>query len=293
MSTGIDKQLPQDLWSLPFINRGISGIVFAVDELSVIKTPAGGENNCQELEIERKILERLGEHPRIVKLLRIDRDMIILERLQYPLRVRIQELQNIKAKPTVKEILKWSAQAAEGMQYLHSKSVFQVDIGPHNLLLDWDDNIKYCDFSGSSLDGRAALVSASLYAQHPSFSVNSPSVQSEIFSLGCTIFEISTTHRVYEGKGETEVQNLFAKGHYPKTEDLLLGSTILNCWTDRYQDAGQVAADIREIQRRILLGDLSLSLYDLVQHRRNQQCREGKLFLVTRSLLSTIYTKVF
>ncbi len=103
MSTGIDKQLPQDLWSLPFINRGISGIVFAVDELSVIKTPAGGENNCQELEIERKILERLGEHPRIVKLLRIDRDMIILERLQYPLRVRIQELQNIKAKPTVKD----------------------------------------------------------------------------------------------------------------------------------------------------------------------------------------------
>ena len=100
MPSDPNKQLPQDLWSLPLIDRGISGIVFAIDDCSVIKTPVGGEGNAQELEVERRIVERLGEHPHIVRLLRVDRDMIIFERLLYPLRTRIEELQDVGAKPT-------------------------------------------------------------------------------------------------------------------------------------------------------------------------------------------------
>lgn len=276
MSPVADRQLPEDLWTLPFINAGVSGIVFAVDEFSVIKTPTGGVNNARELEVERQILERLGEHPRVVRLLKIHRNMAILERLLYPLRARIEELRDDGAEPTVKEILKWSAQAAEGMQYLHSKQVYQVDIGLHNLLLDWDENIKYCDFSGSSLDGGAALVAVSPHAQHPCISHRSPSVQSELFSLASAIYEISTTHKTYEGKEETEIQNLFAKGEYPPTDHLLLGRIIVNCWSGRYQDAGEVATEIRQIQRRLLLGDPTLSLSAFIRNRKDQKVRKGE-----------------
>jgi len=87
MSIDSGRQLAQDLWSLDFINRGVSDIAFAVDDFSVIKTPVGGEGNAQELEVERRILERLGEHSRTVRLLRGDKNMIILERLLYPLRI--------------------------------------------------------------------------------------------------------------------------------------------------------------------------------------------------------------
>ncbi|OAP60456.1 hypothetical protein AYL99_05458 [Fonsecaea erecta] len=282
MSTGDDKQLPLDRRSLRFINCGVSGMVYAVDEFSVVKWPGGGENNSRELEIERRIFERLGEHPRIVKVLRVERDMLVLERLQYPLRLQMHELRGSGAKPAVKDILKWSAQAAEGMQYFHSKSVYQVDIGLHNLLLDWDDNVKYCDFAGSSLDGQKALVLGSERTEHPSWS-GIPWVQSEIFSLGCMIYEISTTQRVYEGKDELEMQSLYAKGVFPQTEDLLLGPVMRKCWTGGYEDVGLAAAEIRAIQRRTLLGDPNFTLFEVMQHKKAQQSGGGKLSLFSKS----------
>ncbi|KAF3896790.1 Serine/threonine protein kinase [Trichophyton interdigitale] len=163
----IQTTFPKCLWDLPFVNRGVSGIIFAVDELSVIKTPTGGEKNAEEFRVERKILERLGDHPRIVKLLYTYRKLIVFEWLRYPLRFRTWELREDGRTASDDDILKWSAQAAQGMQYFHAKGVLQVDIGLHNLLVDWDDNVKYCDFSGSSIDGSRPTVVASPTAQHP------------------------------------------------------------------------------------------------------------------------------
>lgn len=133
--------------------------------------------------------------------------MLVLERLVYPVRARILELRHKGLSPSDAEICKWSAQAAEGMDYFHSKGVLQVDIGLHNMFFDWDDNVKYCDFSGSSVDGERPLVAVSPHAQHPDTYIRNgdaeaaapPTVQSEIFSLGSAIYEISTTHKAYEG----------------------------------------------------------------------------------------------
>jgi len=129
MDNGSQPQLPERLWDLPFLDRGISGIVFAIDDFSVIKTPAGGVANVREFEVERRIFERLGEHPRIVKMLYIYKDMLVLERLLYPLRVRTLNIRERRLVPSTEEILKWSAQTAEGTQYLHENKIFQVDIG--------------------------------------------------------------------------------------------------------------------------------------------------------------------
>lgn len=106
MANESKSELPENPWDLPFVNRGISGIVFAIDEFSVIKTPTGGQTNAQELEIERRILERLGEHPRIVKVLHVHKNMIVLERLLYPLRSRTWELRDRELLPSIEEILK-------------------------------------------------------------------------------------------------------------------------------------------------------------------------------------------
>jgi len=172
--------------------------------------------------------------------------------------------------------LKWSAQAAEGMQYFHSKGVYQVDIGLQNILLDWDENLKYCDFSGSSLDGQKPSFGGSPHAQYPFITADSPSVQPELFSLGSAIYEISTTYKAYAGKHERKIQNLFAKGEYPETGHLLLGRTISHCWSGQYGHARHVASEIRNIQRQTLHGDLNLSLHALIERRKSQISRTYK-----------------
>ncbi|GBF66989.1 hypothetical protein TMEN_9712 [Trichophyton mentagrophytes] len=142
-------------------------IIFAVDELSVIKTPTEGEENAEELRVEREILERLGDHPRIVKLLYTYRSVSSLNGSDTSYDFERGNLREDGRTASYGDILKWSAQAAEGMQYFHAKGVLQVDIGLHNLLVDWDDNVKYCDFSGSSIDGSRPTVVVSPTAQHP------------------------------------------------------------------------------------------------------------------------------
>ncbi|KAM5476276.1 hypothetical protein MauCBS54593_000961 [Microsporum audouinii] len=267
-------RFPKCLWDLPFVNRGVSGIVFAVDELSVIKTPTGGEENAEELRVERKILERLGDHPRIVKLLYTYKDLIVLERLRYPLRFRIWELREDGRTASQEDVLKWSAQAAEGMQYLHENGIFQVDVGLHNLLVDWDDNVKYCDFSGSSIGGSRPTVVVSPTAQHPKAIIGSPTTQTELFALGSAIFEISTTFKAYEGVMEDELQARYARNEYPDTSQLLLGSVIQKCWRGSYSNAGEAAAEIRGIQRRAKHGsDLSLSINGLMERKRKEHSR--------------------
>ena len=268
MTNDSQIRLPEVVWDLPFINQGISGLVYAIDERAAIKVSAGGEINRQGLEVERQILERLGEHPRIVKLLCVHRDMIVLERLQYPLRVRIQELPEEAALPCLDEILKWSAQAAEGMHYFNEKRVYQVDIGLHNMLLDWDENIKYCDFSGSSLDGMEPTAAASARAENPRVPFSSPTVESEIFALGSALYEISTTYKTYEDKEDMEIEELFRRQEYPRVDHLLLGHVILKCWTGENRTASEAATEIRRIQRQIKLGDLSLSLSEMIEQRK-------------------------
>ncbi|EXJ69282.1 uncharacterized protein A1O5_07318, partial [Cladophialophora psammophila CBS 110553] len=55
--------------------------------------------------------------------------------------------------PSTEEAFRWSIQAAEGSAYMQEKGVIQYDIRCHKLLLDKHDNVKFCDFGGSSIDG--------------------------------------------------------------------------------------------------------------------------------------------
>ena len=160
------------------------------------------------------------------------------------------------------------------MQYFHAKGVFQVDVGLRNLLVDWDDNVKYCDFSGSSIDGSRPTVVVSPTAQHPKAVIGSPTVQTELFSLGSAIYEISTTFKAYEGLEEDELQARYARGEYPDTSQLLLGGVILKWWRGCYFDAGEAAAEIRDIQRRMKHGnDLGLSINGLMERKWSEHTR--------------------
>ena len=90
-----------------------------------------------QLSIERQIYYRLGLQPSITALLGSQHDMAILERLRYTLRHRLHELRGRDGRPAVADKPRWAWQIADGLQYIHSRGVKQVDIGTYNVLLDW------------------------------------------------------------------------------------------------------------------------------------------------------------
>jgi serine/threonine protein kinase len=185
--------------------------------------------------------------------------MIVLERLQYPLRRRLLDIREQKQLPVPQDVVRWAKQTAQALQHVHSRGVMQVDIGPHNILLDWDENAKLSDFAGSSIDGSEPTVFPSAHSEHPDMPTANPSVQSELFALGSTLYEIETTYKPYPDKNDGELARLFKANKFPDTRELILGKVIIKCWMARYKEASQAVVDIRHIQDRLNNPILSVS----------------------------------
>ncbi|KAH9216720.1 kinase-like domain-containing protein, partial [Leptodontidium sp. 2 PMI_412] len=182
----------------------------------------------------RQIYDRLGPHPYITKLLCTHKGMIVLERLQYPPRRRLLDIREQKQLPVARDVVRWARQTAQALQHIHSCGVMQVDIGPYNILLDWDENAKLSDFAGSSIDAMPTT---------------NPSIQSELFALGSTLYEMETIYKPYPDKNDGELAKLFKANKFPDTQVLMLGNVITNCWMARYEDASQVQTKVRTRSR--------------------------------------------
>lgn len=244
-----DDVIPEGLEvnRLKLVGMGISGVTVLVSETVVIKQPVPMPNCKEQIEIECKIYQCLGQHPRITKFLRVYDGMLVLERPQHPLRQRLLDLRKENRLPVTQDALRWALQIAEGLQYIHSRGVRQVDIGPANVLLDWADNAKLSDFAGSSLDGSVPTLFPSLHSEHPRWPSDTPTIQPELFALGSTLYEVETTYQPYYDKTDGEVQDLFARDSYPDTEELVLGPVIRRRWTVQYENMAEVVMDIRRM----------------------------------------------
>lgn len=99
---------------------------------------------------------------------------------------------------TLPERLQWACDAAEGLHLLHSHGIIHSDLKPENLLLDSNSRLKIIDFSGSSFDGivGSAIESSRFFLPRPW--EEPPTVRTDIFALGSTIYEIVTGRQPYE-----------------------------------------------------------------------------------------------
>jgi hypothetical protein len=78
-----------------------------------------------------------------------------------------------------------------------------------------------------------------------------PSLHSEIFALGSTIYELETTRQPYDGKLDLEIERLFGAQDFPDTSALVLGEVIAKCWKAEYKNIGEASEDIMHIQKKL------------------------------------------
>ena len=230
------------------IGGGISGVIYALDENTVLKTATGLEPSVQDLEVEGRIYERLGPHPCILRCIHVESRGLVLERLVCPLRKRLRDLHQQGEVPSDETLMKWAGQIIDGLGYIHSNDVLQADIGCHNLLLDKNDDLKLCDFGGASIDGEKSTVCYERRSRHPT--IQGPNVATELFALGSTLYEMSTAEPPYSKiiSATGEIQRLYAAGEFPSVEDLMLGKIIKKCWRGSYEGTADAAFDLRQVQ---------------------------------------------
>ena len=128
--------------------------------------------------------------------------------------------------------------------------MLQGDIGCHNLLLDNDDNVKLCDFAGSSIDGSKPYVGYGKGFKRPTADPDKINIDDELFALGSTIYEIWTTRRPYQEEPDDAVDEHFRNQQFP--EDLMNlppASIVTKCWRGHYTSAAEIIANLKLLHK--------------------------------------------
>ncbi|KAI6090323.1 kinase-like protein [Hypoxylon rubiginosum] len=205
----------------------------------IIKVPLPIDVCMEAHEIEKQIFSRLGKHKSIVNFVKSDEHGIYLDRAKYGC-LRLYYMEGGTASLTEKT--KWCHDVAEALEYVHQKNVRHADLSGRNLLIDSARNILLCDFAGSSIDDKPAIVRAEPGYRHPDEAEwKQPTIRSEIHSLGSVIFEIMTGKKPHDGLEEHEIVQLIEQGKYPDVSNVPLNDTIEKCWKGVFQSAAEVA----------------------------------------------------
>ena len=222
---------------------GNSGLI-CLDQPSqtIVKSPHGEENN-DEIAIEKKIYERLNEHNGHKGLLDYHGPYESGIRLEYACNGNLRSF--LKKHPTdnnTEQRLLWAKQIADALRFAHSFNVIHGDVTCGNILLDGQLNIKLSDFGGSSLDGSPLLVAVTASHRWPGPAL---SIQGDIFALGSTLYEIVTGNVPYHELPEEVVEARYTKHEFPETKFLgPIGDIITCCWHEQYNNFDAVIIDI-------------------------------------------------
>jgi serine/threonine protein kinase len=223
-----------------------------LDDGTVLKSPfpdAELESHILDIAKEADIYHRIGPHERLVPILGHSRDGLVLEYMQNgDLKTYFQAHHSIPMDLK----LKWAAQIAQVVTLLHTHGIIHCDIKPRNFLLDATLNIKIIDFSGSSLDGSKPASGEGTRLYLPRHWRDPPTVATDLFALGSTLYEVFQGSSPYEDIPSDQVEEIFRRKEFPDASNIPCGDIIKQCWLSQVASAEQVQAFIQATVDAIL-----------------------------------------
>ncbi|RAL13195.1 kinase-like protein [Aspergillus homomorphus CBS 101889] len=230
-----------------FLAGGTTGIVELLDDGTALKSVLPGENmesNIMNIAKEASIYRRLGPHERLIQLLGHSEDGLVLEYMEKG-NLKAYLLANSSIPTDLR--LKWASQVAEAVQLLHNSRIIHCDIKPSNLLLTEALDIKIIDFAGSSVDGSRPSACEGTRFYLPRDWREQPTVATDLFALGSTIYQIFQGTSPYAEIPSDEVERLFTQKEFPDVSGIVCGDIIKKCWLSQIASAGDVRKAIHHI----------------------------------------------
>jgi len=259
------------------LGKGAMGIVYKaldpdIDRQVAIKTirfdltsdTTDNEEIMQRFIREAQAAGRLS-HPNIITIFDVGREKdltyIVMQFIEGP---SLQRLIAQGEKFSIQEVTKIMDQVCGALDYAHQHGIVHRDIKPGNILLDNARKPFICDFGVARVD-TSTLTQSGTAVGTPSYmspeQVMGKKVdkRSDIFSLGCILYEFLTGRRPFEAESITTViykiineeppsLNEVKKG-LPAGFEKIIGKALAKDPNDRYQDCNQLAADLRNLDR--------------------------------------------
>ncbi len=160
----------------------------------------------------------------------------------------------------IDEAVSITVQAAAGLQAAHDKGIIHRDVKPANIMLTEGGRAKIMDFGlaklswGADLTRTAAIMGTAAYMSPEQVRGQQADLRTDIWSLGCTLYEMLTGKMPFE---VPEIQAVFyailnteppsirsRKGDIPEELDRIVSKAIHKNPAGRYDDLGQMIQEL-------------------------------------------------
>ena len=167
----------------------------------------------------------------------------------------------------VPQALSIAAQVAEGLGYAHQQGVVHRDIKPANIMVVAEGPVKITDFGIARMRASADLTQTGVMLGSPKYMSPEQVIgkradhRSDIFSLGVILYEMLTGAAPFSGENVTalmyQIVNFAPPApstvnpQVPEMLDFIVAKMLAKPLEERYQDAREVARDLRECERGV------------------------------------------
>lgn len=176
----------------------------------------------------------------------------------------LEHLIERKGKLTVPEAVTILKQALTAISYAHSKGFVHRDLKPSNIIISLEGVVKIMDFGISKsmnevrgITKTGTKIGTVLYMSPEQIKAQEPTPQSDVYSLGITLyemlsgktpFEAPTDFHIMEGHLKRNPTKLSSKfENIPPVIDTILGKSLSKSTSRRYHSCDAFLADINSV----------------------------------------------
>jgi serine/threonine-protein kinase len=253
------------------LGRGAMGVVYGAEDPMLsrkvaIKTILMSADLQERAEYEPRFYQEAKaagslNHPNIITIYDIGRegDMAFMA-MELIEGVELRSL-ILNGQLTLPRALNIAAQVAEGIASAHEKGVIHRDIKPGNVMVLRGDVAKIMDFGIARLRTSDVKTATGMLLGSPKYMSPEQIVgraldhRSDIFSLGVVIYEMIVGVAPFNGPDLPALMHAIAGAEpappsrmmagAPRMLDLIIAKALAKKVDDRYQDARELAADLR------------------------------------------------
>jgi serine/threonine protein kinase len=234
------------------------GMVCFLNDRRVVKTGYGSDESTRDIEIERNAYS-IFEHakrpsPHILKCFELDNPRgLVLERRLETVRARLESIREGEF-PSNMEARTWAKQAAEGLAFIHDQEIIHADFSCKNMLLTVSNDLKICDFGGSSIKGSISPTLYEEWSRLPIEDGSPPAKIRDIFALGSAIYEMSTKQNPIMTRRRQRSKNYIRRAGFHQWRGSLAWGRLLKTAGSRIIQATTM------LSKRLTLNTLSLAV---------------------------------
>jgi eukaryotic-like serine/threonine-protein kinase len=175
----------------------------------------GNSVEVKRLAAEGALGLKLGQHDNIVQTLKtgaVEKTPYIV--LEYIKGRTLREVLRDKKQFSDLEVMKLAKGTARALRFLHNAGILHKDLKPENIMITHEGMVKLVDFGFAenykafSLWGKKSLEGSPAYMAPELLTTKKASIATDIYALGCTLFEAATGTPPFTGMSHSQIITL-------------------------------------------------------------------------------------